>query len=185
MFDVSTIAMEIVERLHMLLRRRLSLIFSKILETAGYLIRELHDFLIVRNPTTNNAMILVREFYDGGAAQPTTPSLNSGVSPELNCCPGPSETYCELGKTRVVQLTKLAHLQQMYSSYITPEDSLGYQTLRRVWYPRLSSAMVWVFEVTHCCFSLFLLHCMCIGESSIFTLCEMSMYFFVWLMITI
>lgn len=84
-------------------------------------IRELHNFLIVRNPTTNNAMMLLREFCHGGPAKPTTLSLNSGVSPGFNCCPGPSETYHQLGKTRVLQSTKLAHLQQMCSSYIAPE----------------------------------------------------------------
>ena len=84
-------------------------------------IRELHDFLIVRNSTTNNAMMLVHEFCHGEAAKPTTLSLNSGVSPEFNCCPGPSETYHQLGKTRVLQSTKLAHIQQMCSSYIPPE----------------------------------------------------------------
>jgi len=56
-----------------------------------------------------------------GTCKPTTLSLNSGVSPGFNCCPGPSETYYQLGKTRVLQSTKLAHLQQMCSSYITPE----------------------------------------------------------------
>ena len=85
-------------------------------------IRELHDFHIVTNPTANNAMMLVGEFCHGGAAKPTTLSLNSGgVSPEFNCCPGPSETYHQLGKTKVLQSTKLAHIQQMCSSYIPPE----------------------------------------------------------------
>ena len=79
-------------------------------------IRELHDFLIVSNPTTNNAEVLMREFCHGGPERPTTLSLNSGVSPGFNCCPGPSETYHQLGKTRVLQSTKLAHLQQMCSS---------------------------------------------------------------------
>ena len=46
-------------------------------------------------PSVNHAMMLVREFCHGGAAKPTTLSLNSGVSPEFDCCPGPSETYYE------------------------------------------------------------------------------------------
>ena len=33
-------------------------------------IRELHDFLIVSNPTTNNAVVLVREFCHGGPERP-------------------------------------------------------------------------------------------------------------------
>ena len=84
-------------------------------------IRELHDFLLVKNPTANNAMMLVREFRQGGAAKPTTLSLNSEVSPDFNSSPGPSETYHQLGKTRVLQYTKLAHIQQMCSGYIAPE----------------------------------------------------------------
>ena len=81
-------------------------------------IRELHDFLIVRNPTTNNAMMLVHEFCHEGAAKPTTLSLSCGVSSEFYCCPGPSETYHQLVKTRVLQSTKLAHIQQICSSYV-------------------------------------------------------------------
>ena len=85
-------------------------------------IRDLHDFAIVRNPTTNNATMLVREFCHGGATKPTTLSLNHGVSPELNICPGPCETYDQLGKTRALQPIKLAHLKQMYNNYIAPEQ---------------------------------------------------------------
>ena len=65
-------------------------------------IRELHDFLLVKNPTANNAMMLVREFCHGGAAKPTTLSLNSGVSPDFNCSPGPltinsgRQEYCNI-----------------------------------------------------------------------------------------
>ena len=82
-------------------------------------IRDLHDFLIVQNPTTSNAMMLVCEFCHGGAAKATTLSLNAA---EFNCCPGPSDMYHQLRKTRVLQSTKLAHLQQMYSSYTAPEQ---------------------------------------------------------------
>ena len=63
-------------------------------------------------------MMLVREFCHGGAAKPTTLSLNSGVSSKFNCCPGPSETYHQLVKTNVLQSTKLAHIQQIGGIYV-------------------------------------------------------------------
>ena len=84
-------------------------------------IRELHDFLIVRNPTTKNAMMLVRELCYEGAPKPTSMKLNRATSPEFNCFPSPSDTYLQLGKMRVLQSTKLAHLHQMFNSYIPPE----------------------------------------------------------------
>ena len=81
-------------------------------------IRDLHDFLIIQNPTTNNAMMLVREFCHGGAAKPTTLSLNSGVSPEFNCCPGPNETYSELGQDKSTTVNKTwPPTANVYSSY--------------------------------------------------------------------
>ena len=84
-------------------------------------IRELHDFLIVRNPTTKNAMMFVREFCHEGAPKPTSLKVNNASSPEVNCFPSPSDSYLQLGKTRALQSTKLAHLHQMFNSYIPPE----------------------------------------------------------------
>lgn len=89
-------------------------------------IRELHDFVIVRKPSTKNAMMLVRRFCHEGAPQPTSMSLNHGMSPEFNCFPALSETYLQLGKTRELQSTKLAHLQQMFKNYIPPERLLNF-----------------------------------------------------------
>ena len=105
-----------------------------------------------------NAIMLVHEFCHVGPAKPTTLSLNSGVSPGFNCCPGPSETYHQLGKTRVLQSTKLAHSQQMCSSYITPER----------WFEFLKGLDVVINQ--------FCYFCVCIGESSILILCVKCVY---------
>ena len=43
-------------------------------------IRDLHNFLVVKNPTTLNAMMLVRDFCHVGTAKPGTMKLNPEVS---------------------------------------------------------------------------------------------------------
>ena len=70
-------------------------------------IRELHDFLIVRNPSTKYAMMLTRDYCHGGAAKPTTMKLNSNFTSDLNGFCATDETYIELGKIRTLQSTKL------------------------------------------------------------------------------
>ena len=88
-------------------------------------IRNLHDFLIVKNPSSMNAMMLVQDFCYEKAAKPAMP-LNSDIPPSYNCCPTPDENYCELCKTRSLRPAKLAHLQQMFSKYIEPEKCFDF-----------------------------------------------------------
>lgn len=84
-------------------------------------IRELHDFLIVCNPSTQNAMMLTREYCHGGAAKPATMKLNNNFTSDFNCFCATNETYLELEKIRTLQSTKLSHIQQMCNNYIPPE----------------------------------------------------------------
>lgn len=84
-------------------------------------IRVLHDFLIVRNPTSRNAMMIVRDFCHEGAPKPTTMTLNSGTTSEFNCFPTPKENYVELGRIRTLPTTKLNHLRQMSNNNIPME----------------------------------------------------------------
>jgi hypothetical protein len=84
-------------------------------------IRDLHDFFVIRNPTTGNAMMSIQDHCYEGVARPTTLKLNKGMDAGFDTFPTSNETYTHLGRIRTLTSTKLAHLRQMCTNFI-PQD---------------------------------------------------------------
>ena len=102
------------------------------------------------------ASYVMREHQNQPAWSWTVPHLLSST-----CFTSPSDTYLQLGKTRALQSTKLAHLHQMFNSYIPPWMILWLLEMTSPLFPFHRGANSWH---THCS--------VCIGASSIFTLCK-------------
>ena len=78
-------------------------------------IRNLHDFLVVKHPTTGIALMKVRKFCYEGIFENGTMKKNS----EECVLPTPCHSYKYLNKLRVLSEAKLKDLRRMFSLYIS------------------------------------------------------------------
>ena len=81
-------------------------------------IRALHDFLIVRDPATNNAIMKVHEQCYKDAFKETSMKIISGHLANVRVIPSCEDTYKQRGKVGEISPVKAAHLQQMYANYV-------------------------------------------------------------------
>ena len=84
-------------------------------------IRALHDFLIVKHPVTNNAIMKVREQCYKDAFKEILMKIISGHLASERVIPSCEDTYKRRGKVGEISSVKAAHLQQMYDSFV-PEE---------------------------------------------------------------
>ena len=85
-------------------------------------IRELHDFIVIRHPSTNHAIMKVREHCFEGTLQETPMKVAKGHLATENAIPcSEIDTYQQRNKVGELSSTKAAHLQQMYANFVSEE----------------------------------------------------------------
>ena len=83
--------------------------------------RSLHDFLVVRHPVSNNAIMKVRKQCYKDAYTETTVKIVSGHLPTERAIPSCEDTYTQRGKVGQISACKAVHLKQMYANFV-PEE---------------------------------------------------------------
>ena len=83
-------------------------------------IRDLQDFIIVRNPSTNHSMMSVRRLCYSGAPQLSTIQVRDH---SILVTFDEEENYLDLGMGRSLSNSKLTSLRHMYENFI-PEERL-------------------------------------------------------------
>ena len=78
----------------------------------------LHDFLIVRHPTTNNAMMKVREQCYTGLFEVSTLKVYKRCASTDRAIPSNEDLYKARDKVKNISSTKAANLQQMYLKFV-------------------------------------------------------------------
>ena len=81
---------------------------SKYMKLPG--VRNLHDFVCVRSPTTGNAKVRVRELCYEGSIRDASIHVSRGSLPLDNIIPGEEASYLSRGKKKEISGTKLADL---------------------------------------------------------------------------
>ena len=84
-------------------------------------VRSRHDFLIVRHPATNIAIMKVRDRCYDGQFEETSLKLSKGHVPTEMAMPTALDTYKCRGKVKNISATKAEHLQQMYTKFVPVE----------------------------------------------------------------
>lgn len=86
-------------------------------------IRSLHDFVVVRRPTTGHAAVRVREFcYEGALGDaPIGVATGHDVSEDAF----PKQYYSQSGKVRPLSSTKISQLKQMMESFVPKERQMN------------------------------------------------------------
>lgn len=88
-------------------------------------IREIHDFLFVRQPGSN-VRLKVRPLCYTGPISDTTFHVKRGYSLSESAIPGDAMSYINSGQIRSLSDTKRTHLQQMYNNFIPQERHLPF-----------------------------------------------------------
>ena len=83
--------------------------------------RELHDFIILRHPATNHAIMKIHEHCFEGTLKETPMKVAKGHIPGENAIPSSEDTYEQRKKVGEISSIKAAHLHQMYCDYV-PEE---------------------------------------------------------------
>lgn len=84
-------------------------------------IRSLHDFLIVRHPISNNAIMKIRERCYEGPFEETPLKVSKGHVTNEMAMPCSGDTYKRREKVKSISATKSAHLKQMYTNFVPVE----------------------------------------------------------------
>ena len=87
-------------------------------------IRSLHDFVMVRSPTTGDAATRVRDYCYEGALREAPIGIAAGHSASEDAFP--TQSYSQSGSLRPLSSAKISHLKQMMDNFIPRERQMSF-----------------------------------------------------------